>query len=65
MLETETGSLDRRALIDGTWRSEGLGVLAWALGARDLPAHDQIVDPYEVANSVLFLAEDTLERAPD
>ena len=65
VLETETGSLDRRALIDGTWRSEGLGVFAWALGARELPPHDQIVDPYEVANSVLFLAEDSLERAAE
>ena len=35
------GELEARAQTDASWRTEGLAVLAWALGLCDLPAHDQ------------------------
>ena len=30
-------------------------MLAWALGRYELPAHDQMADPYQAAESVFFL----------
>lgn len=62
-IDADIGSLDRQAMVNGTWRSEGLAVLAWALQASELPPHDQMVDPSAVANSVLFLADDAADRA--
>ena len=38
MLYADIGALDERAVINGTWRYEGAGVLAWALGRLELPA---------------------------
>ncbi|RYD82987.1 MAG: DUF4272 domain-containing protein, partial [Verrucomicrobiaceae bacterium] len=61
----ELGSLDPKALIHGTWRSEGLVVLAWAMGATDIPQHDQLVDPAEVANSIHFLSDDAVQASED
>ncbi len=62
-IAADIGSLDRQVMVDATWRSEGLAVIAWALQASDLPAHDQMVDPSVVANSVLFLDDDAINRA--
>jgi hypothetical protein len=64
-IEADIGSLDQQTLVNGTWRSEGLVVLAWALNAAEIPSHDQMVDPSAVANSLFFLAEDTLDRASE
>jgi hypothetical protein len=64
-IETEIGGLDRQTMVDGTWRSEGLVVLAWALNSAEIPPHDQMVDPWEVADSVFFLAQDAKNRAQD
>lgn len=44
LLEAPLGRLDERALINGTWRAEGLGVLAWGLQKFDLPPIDEPVD---------------------
>jgi hypothetical protein len=65
MVETDLGSLDPRAKVNGTWRSEGLVVLAWALGATAIPRHDEMVDPTEVANSIYFLSDDAMNAAKD
>lgn len=62
-IDADIGSLDQKAMVDGTWRSEGLAVLAWALQASELPPHDQMVDPSDVANSVLFLEDNAMDRA--
>lgn len=62
-IEADLGSLDPQTVVNGTWRSEGLGVLAWALGATGISAHDQLVDPSSVANSVFFLADNALDRS--
>ena len=62
-IDADIGSLDQLAMVNGTWRSEGLAVLAWALQASELPPQDQMVDPSAVANSVFFLADDAMDRA--
>lgn len=49
------GSLDTRTRIDGTWASEGLAVLAWALTRHDLPPHDVSVDPQSLTDALGFL----------
>ncbi|RYD18745.1 MAG: DUF4272 domain-containing protein [Verrucomicrobiaceae bacterium] len=60
MIETELGELDQRATTNGTWRAEGLVVLAWALGKAEIPPHDRISNPYEVSDSIYFLSQDAL-----
>lgn len=56
LLRTDQGKLTERQAIDGAWRSEGLAVLAWALGVYELPAHDVEADPKAVTDAVgLFL----------
>jgi hypothetical protein len=49
------GRLDKQTRINGAWLSEGLVVLAWALGRHELPSHDTCVDPKEVTNALEFL----------
>lgn len=55
MLESPLGTLDERRVIDATWRGEGLGVLAWALGRSELPSYQETVRPPEVADSLGFM----------
>lgn len=66
---TPAGALTSQELINGMWRLEGLGVLAWALGIFDLPTYDALVDPdtlllglglMKVEASEAVLAEPTL-----
>ncbi|MCA9613286.1 MAG: DUF4272 domain-containing protein [Sandaracinus sp.] len=45
VLTTDGGGLDARSTIDGTWRAEGVAVLAWALDLAPLPALEGPVDP--------------------
>jgi hypothetical protein len=54
-LVTPLGQLDMTARIKGTWLSEGLAVLAWALGRYDLPPYDVAVDPKAVTDELEFL----------
>ncbi len=63
LIQSDIGTIAEQAVINGTWRSEGLAVLAWALGAFELPPHDQMAHPREVTDSIFFLAEDTLAQA--
>lgn len=65
LVQSDLGTPERQQIIYGTWRSEGLAVLAWALGVFDLPPHDQQSDPREVTDSLFFLAENTLARADE
>lgn len=55
VLQRPIGQLDQRATIDSTWRLEGLGVLAWALGRFEVPAPDVLVDPQELLSAMCFL----------
>ena len=67
MLQRGPGTLDRQATINSTWRLEGLGVLAWALGRFDLPPYDELVNPPALLRSLNFLdvtlAQNLLETA--
>lgn len=44
LLTMPPGDLDPQATINAVWRAEGVGVLAWALGRRELPPHDEVGD---------------------
>lgn len=63
MILAPVGTLDRQQTVNGTWRSEGLAVLAWALGKFPLPRHDDTVVPVEAAESVGFLGDSPVELA--
>jgi hypothetical protein len=55
VLQRPPGRLEQRAMIDSTWRLEGLAVLAWALGRFDMPAYDQLVAAQDLVYALGFL----------
>lgn len=57
LIETPVGKLDNRARVNGSWRAEGVVVLAWALRYCDLPSYEVECDPSGVANGMGFLAD--------
>lgn len=59
------GSLSIRMRANGSWMSEGLVVLAWALGRYELPAHDDCVDPQAVTNALGFLHPDAASHCQE
>jgi hypothetical protein len=61
LLETPLGELADEPRLDGTWRIEGVAVLAWALSRFELPSHDEEVDASEVA-AALGMADGKLDR---
>jgi len=65
-IDTPLGGLERQAQIDATWLSEGMAVLAWALGRSELPPYDSPVVAGDVANSLGFLCslEETVLARP-
>jgi hypothetical protein len=58
-LEAPIGGLDRQAMIDATWRLEGMAVLAWSLGVTEMPPHDQPVEGLHLCMSLGMLARET------
>jgi hypothetical protein len=52
------GTPAQQDIVDATWRSEGLVVLAWALGMCELPPHDDMADAAEIAHCIDFLSDD-------
>jgi hypothetical protein len=44
VLQRLPSRLDQQQQITSTWRLEGLGVLAWALGRFEIPPHEQLVE---------------------
>ena len=57
LLSTPLGQLESKKAKDAGWKSEGLVVLAWALGCTNLPpGHDQC-DPPAIADTLGFLCE--------
>lgn len=62
LLAAAPGGVDERDLVDGSWRTEGALVLAWALGLMDLPAPDVVAVPGEVFASI-GLADPDLTRS--
>ena len=64
-LKKPLGLLDRRQVMDASWRTEGLAVLTWALGRYDLPAYDSQADGPIAGYALGFLSdskETVLER---
>jgi len=55
VLHTPVGQLSRRDEINASWLSEGLVVLAWALGKSSLPSFDAQCNPGEMAATLDFL----------
>lgn len=55
ILTTPFGSLEAKDQINAGWLSEGLTILAWALGKTDLPPFDSQCDAPEIANQLGFL----------
>lgn len=60
-LNSQLGTLDSQTRTNASWASEGLVVLAWALGLCDLPPHDQCVDPQELTCDLDFLQPSAVE----
>jgi hypothetical protein len=42
VIDAEPGELDPQTMVNAMWRIEGLEVLAWALGWKDLPRYDEV-----------------------
>lgn len=55
ILSAEFGRLQERDRLNASWLSEGLVILAWALGRADLPDFDVQCDPSATANAIGFL----------
>jgi hypothetical protein len=52
LIRSERGKANPQALVDGSWRAEGLAVLAWALGLSELTAHDVPSDSQRLTGSL-------------
>ena len=67
ILSTPLGSLSPRDALNAGWRSEGLVILAWALGNAALPPIHQQCSPSDVANTLGFLGppEEMISVAPE
>jgi hypothetical protein len=61
ILQAPLGTLSPREVSESTWAIEGLAILSWALNLRDLPKHDEKVDPFGVTDSVCFLSDEAAE----
>jgi hypothetical protein len=55
LLSTPLGGLDSKQTINMSWQSDGMVVLAWALGYAELPAVRVECDPSDIANGIGFL----------
>ncbi len=53
--ESPLGGMDGQALVNAMWRTEGLAVLAWALGLYELPPHDEAADMHALWDAVGLL----------
>ena len=58
VLEAPFGALTPEARLRAGWESEGLAVVAWALGRCELPRFDRKVDPFAVTDAVGLLADE-------
>jgi hypothetical protein len=57
LLSTPLGKLDKKTVMDASWKSEGMVVLAWMLGCVPLPPFYSECEPSDVANAMGFLSE--------
>jgi len=57
VLSAPVGTLDQQVAEDATWRTEGMVVLAWALGRADLPPVHIECDAHRVLGGLGFLKD--------
>jgi hypothetical protein len=57
LLSAPLGGLDAKKVVNMSWQSEGMVVLAWALGYAELPDVHVECEPSDIANRMGFLAE--------
>jgi hypothetical protein len=62
LIATPLGKLEEKKGVDASWQSEGMVVLAWALGFAELPPVHVQCEPSDVANCMGFL--DDRENTP-
>jgi len=55
LISSPLGTQDEKTVRDSLWQSEGLVVLAWALGPAELPAYYAPCEPSDIANPIGFL----------
>ena len=67
VINSPLGQVPKQIAINATWQTEGLAIIAWALGRGAFPLHDEQVDQYTVTDSLEFLIEDAAEfiRMPE
>jgi hypothetical protein len=63
VINAARGMLSAQQQVDASWRSEGVVVLGWALGAGPLPNHETQGDPFEAARALGFLQTKMIEPA--
>ena len=56
-VRTPIGRLDKKRVTEAFWRSEGLGVLAWALGYGKLPPFTDEVDQQRIGKRLGFMRD--------
>jgi hypothetical protein len=56
-LDLALGSASDEDVAYGSWRAEGLAVLAWALGVAEVPGPDLQADPMELWTALDFLSD--------
>jgi hypothetical protein len=57
VIRTPIGQSEAQSAINAAWRSEGMAVLAWALGRADLPRYDERDGGYATADKLGFLMQ--------
>lgn len=58
LIRTERGKLLAQEVVNGSWRAEGLSVLAWALRVCELAPHDVPADSQTLSAGVGLFAEE-------
>jgi hypothetical protein len=56
-LDRSLGAASDDEIAQGSWRAEGLAVLAWALGVAEMPAPDEQADPMDLWTALDFLSD--------
>jgi hypothetical protein len=56
-LDLRLGGASDEDVSYGSWRAEGLAVLAWALGVAELPGPDEPADPMDLWTALDFLSD--------
>lgn len=56
-LDSALGTASDEEVAGGSWRAEGLAVLAWALGVAEVPGPEEEADPMEIWTALDFLSD--------